>query len=577
MEGRLQTMNQKQRKLPVGIESFWEIRKENFYYIDKTGMIRDLLQKWSKVNLFTRPRRFGKSLNMSMLRTFFELGCDPSLFEGLEIAKETELCEKYMGKFPVISLSLKGVDGRSFSEAAAALRRVIGNEAFRFSYLAESERLLPEEKKIYQALIDTQDGRFTMADDVLADSLHTLSRFLAKHHGRKVILLIDEYDVPLDKAFRSGYYDEMISLIRGMFSNALKTNDSLQFAVLTGCLRISKESIFTGLNNLNVLSVTDVQYDDYFGFTDREVREMLEYYDISDAYDAVKSWYDGYRFGDAEVYCPWDVICFCSRRIDNPRLFPQNYWSNTSSNEIIQRFIRMTGNGLTKSEVEALVAGEALTKEIREDLTYNSLYDSIEHLWSLLLATGYLTQRGTFDGRSYQLAIPNMEIRSLFRDQILSLFKEDVKKDGERRSAFCEALKTGNAPEAERLFTDYLKQTIRIRDTFVRRPTKENFFHGILLGILGFKDGWFVKSNRESDEGYSDILVKIEDEEIGLLIEVKYAQRGELESACKKALQQIQEKGYAAELREDGCHTIYQYGIACFRKQCRIAVEKEEG
>ena len=569
-------MNQKQRKLPVGIESFWEIRKENFYYIDKTGMIRDLLQKWSKVNLFTRPRRFGKSLNMSMLRTFFELGCDPSLFEGLEIAKKTELCEKYMGKFPVISLSLKGVDGRSFSEAAAALRRVIGNEAFRFSYLAESERLLPEEKKIYQALIDTQDGRFTMADDVLADSLHTLSRFLAKHHGRKVILLIDEYDVPLDKAFRSGYYDEMISLIRGMFSNALKTNDSLQFAVLTGCLRISKESIFTGLNNLNVLSVTDVQYDDYFGFTDREVREMLEYYDISDSYDAVKSWYDGYRFGDAEVYCPWDVICFCSRRIDNPRLFPQNYWSNTSSNEIIQRFIRMTGNGLTKSEVEALVAGEALTKEIREDLTYNSLYDSIEHLWSLLLATGYLTQRGTFDGRSYQLAIPNMEIRSLFRDQILSLFKEDVKKDGERLSAFCEALKTGNAPEAERLFTDYLKQTIRIRDTFVRRPTKENFFHGILLGILGFKDGWFVKSNRESDEGYSDILVKIEDEEIGLLIEVKYAQRGELESACKKALQQIQEKGYAAELREDGCHTIYQYGIACFRKQCRIAVEKEE-
>ena len=570
-------MNQKQRKLPVGIESFWEIRKENFYYIDKTGMIRDLLQKWSKVNLFTRPRRFGKSLNMSMLRTFFELGCDPSLFEGLEIAKETELCEKYMGKFPVISLSLKGVDGRSFSEAAAALRRVIGNEAFRFSYLAESERLLPEEKKIYQALIDTQDGRFTMADDVLADSLHTLSRFLAKHHGRKVILLIDEYDVPLDKAFRSGYYDEMISLIRGMFSNALKTNDSLQFAVLTGCLRISKESIFTGLNNLNVLSVTDVQYDDYFGFTDREVREMLEYYNISDSYDAVKSWYDGYRFGDAEVYCPWDVICFCSRRIDNPRLFPQNYWSNTSSNEIIQRFIRMTGNGLTKSEVEALVAGEALTKEIREDLTYNSLYDSIEHLWSLLLATGYLTQRGTFDGRSYQLAIPNMEIRSLFRDQILSLFKEDVKKDGERLSAFCEALKTGNAPEAERLFTDYLKQTIRIRDTFVRRPTKENFFHGILLGILGFKDGWFVKSNRESDEGYSDILVKIEDEEIGLLIEVKYAQRGELDSACKKALQQIREKGYAAELREDGCHTIYQYGIACFRKQCRIAVEKEEG
>ena len=568
-------MNIGQKKLPVGIESFEEIRRENFYYIDKTGMIRELLQKWSKVNLFTRPRRFGKSLNMSMLKAFFELGCNPSLFEGLEIAGETEICRKYMGKFPVISISLKGVDGRSFGEASAALRRVIGNEAFRFPYLSESSRLLPDERKIYQALIDTRDGSFTMADDLLVDSLYTLSRFLAKHHGRKVILLIDEYDVPLDKAFQSGYYNEMVSLIRGLFNNVLKTNESLQFAVLTGCLRISKESIFTGLNNLNVLSVTDVQYEEYFGFTDREVQEMLGYYHISDAYGAVKAWYDGYRFGNAEVYCPWDVICYCSKRVDNPNLFPQNYWSNTSSNEIIRRFIRMTGNGLTKSEVEALVAGETLVKEIREDLTYNSLYDSIDHLWSLLLATGYLTQRGTLDGRSYYLAIPNMEIRSLFKDQILSQFKENVQKDGKRLAAFCEALKTGDAPEVERLFTDYLKQTISIRDTFVRRPTKENFFHGILLGILGFKDGWFVKSNRESEEGYSDILVKIEDEEIGLLIEVKYAQRGELESACKKALQQIAEKKYAAELREEGCHTIYHYGIACFRKQCRVAVEKE--
>ena len=567
------------KKLPVGIESFEKLRQQGFYYVDKTALIRDLLQKWGEVNLFTRPRRFGKSLNMSMLKAFFLIVCDPGLFEGLEISKEAALCEAYMGKYPVISISLKGVDGRSFQEACGALRTIIGMEAIRLQVLKNSSELSREEKEMYAQLIEVggeQGGVFAMTNTVMQASLKVLSQLLAKHYGRKVILLIDEYDVPLDQAFQYGYYDQMVSLIRNLFNNALKTNDNLQFAVLTGCLRISKESIFTGLNNLNVLSVTDVQYDEYFGFTDGEVREMLAYYGISDSYDSVKAWYDGYRFGETEVYCPWDVICYCSKRIDNPRLFPQNYWSNTSSNEIIRRFIRQTGNGLTKSEVEALVAGETLTKEIHEDLTYNNLYDTIDHLWSLLLATGYLTQRGTFDGRSYQLAIPNMEIRSLFEEQILALFKENVKKDGERLSAFCRALETGNAPEVERLFTDYLKQTISIRDTFVQKPTKENFFHGIFLGILGFKDGWFVKSNQESGEGYSDILVKIEDEDIGLVIEVKYAQRGELDSACEKALAQIDGKGYISELREEGYHTVYKYGIACFRKRCRVSVKKEE-
>ena len=567
------------KKLPVGIESFEKLRQQGFYYVDKTALIRDLLQKWGEVNLFTRPRRFGKSLNMSMLKAFFEIGCDPGLFEGLEISKEAALCEAYMGKYPVISISLKGVDGRSFQEACGALRTIIGMEAIRLQVLKNSSELSREEKEMYAQLIEVggeQGGVFAMTNTVMQASLKVLSQLLAKHYGRKVILLIDEYDVPLDQAFQYGYYDQMVSLIRNLFNNALKTNDNLQFAVLTGCLRISKESIFTGLNNLNVLSVTDVQYDEYFGFTDGEVREMLAYYGISDSYDSVKAWYDGYRFGETEVYCPWDVICYCSKRIDNPRLFPQNYWSNTSSNEIIRRFIRQTGNGLTKSEVEALVAGETLTKEIHEDLTYNNLYDTIDHLWSLLLATGYLTQRGTFDGRSYQLAIPNMEIRSLFEEQILALFKENVKKDGERLADFCKALETGDALETERLFTEYLKQTISIRDTFVRKPTKENFYHGILLGILGFKDGWFVKSNRESGEGYSDILVKIEDEDIGLIIEVKYAQRGELDTACEKALEQIDGKGYISELREEGYHTVYKYGIACFRKRCRVAVEKQE-
>ena len=567
------------KKLPVGIESFEKLRQQGFYYVDKTALIRDLLQKWGEVNLFTRPRRFGKSLNMSMLKAFFEIGCDPGLFEGLEISKEAALCEAYMGKYPVISISLKGVDGRSFQEACGALRTIIGMEAIRLQVLKNSSELSREEKEMYAQLIEVggeQGGVFAMTNTVMQASLKVLSQLLAKHYGRKVILLIDEYDVPLDQAFQYGYYDQMVSLIRNLFNNALKTNDNLQFAVLTGCLRISKESIFTGLNNLNVLSVTDVQYDEYFGFTDGEVREMLAYYGISDSYDSVKAWYDGYRFGETEVYCPWDVICYCSKRIDNPRLFPQNYWSNTSSNEIIRRFIRQTGNGLTKSEVEALVAGETLTKEIHEDLTYNNLYDTIAHLWSLLLATGYLTQRGTFDGRSYQLAIPNMEIRSLFEEQILALFKENVKKDGERLADFCKALETGDALETERLFTEYLKQTISIRDTFVRKPTKENFYHGILLGILGFKDGWFLKSNRESGEGYSDILVKIEDEDIGLIIEVKYAQRGELDTACEKALEQIDGKGYISELREEGYHTVYKYGIACFRKRCRVAVEKRE-
>lgn len=564
-------MNVKRKKLPVGIESFREIRTEGFYYIDKTGMIRELLNRWSKVNLFTRPRRFGKSLNMSMLKAFFEIGCDPELFEGLEISKEAALCEAYMGKFPVVSISLKSIGADSYESARDMLRQLINTEAYRIQKKLSLASLTPYHKEIMDRLLDKE-----MDEVSLINSLYHLSEILSEYYQKKVILLIDEYDVPLDKAFQGGYYDQMVSLIRNLFNNALKTNDNLQFAVLTGCLRISKESIFTGLNNLNVLSVTDVQYDEYFGFTDGEVREMLDYYGISEAYDSVKAWYDGYRFGEAEVYCPWDVICYCSKRVDNPRLFPQNYWSNTSSNEIIRRFIQQTGNGLTKSEVEALVAGETLTKEIHEDLTYNNLYDTIDHLWSLLLATGYLTQRGTFDGRSYQLAIPNMEIRSLFEGQILALFKENVKKDGERLAAFCKALETGDAPEVERLFMDYLKQTISIRDTFVRKPTKENFYHGILLGILGFKDGWFVKSNRESGEGYSDILVKIEDEDIGLIIEVKYAQRGELDTACEKALEQIDGKGYISELREEGYHTVYKYGIACFRKRCRVSVKKEE-
>lgn len=561
------------KKLPVGIENFEKIRSEGFYYIDKTCMIRDLLNRWSEVNLFTRPRRFGKSLNMSMLKTFFEFGCDKTLFDGLEIAKETRLCEEYMGKFPVVSISLKGVNGADYETARSMMCAEIGNEALRFQFLLDSDKLSAQEKEIYRKLIHVDAGsadNFEMADDVLMRSLRTLSELLRKYYGKKVIILIDEYDVPLAKANEKGYYEPMVTLIRNLFEQALKTNESLYFAVMTGCLRVAKESIFTGLNNPKILSITSVRFDEYFGFTDEEVKQMLEYYGFENKYDELKNWYDGYRFGNVDVYCPWDVISYCDDLIDDPTLAPKDYWSNTSSNDVVGHFLEQVGNGLTRSEIEALVAGETVTKEIHEDLTYNRLYDSIENIWSVLFTTGYLTQKGKPEGNKYQLAIPNMEIRNIFTGQIMSMFRQEAGKDGETLRAFCEALQTGDAETVEQLFTAYLSKTISIRDTFVRRPTKENFYHGILLGILGFKNGWYVKSNEEAGNGYCDIIIRVEDLDIGIVIEVKYAERGEYDQALNDAWKQIEEKEYAKELIEDGYETIYQYAIACYRKKCRV-------
>ncbi|MDO4327835.1 MAG: AAA family ATPase [Lachnospiraceae bacterium] len=565
------------RKLPVGIENFEEIRTEGFYYVDKTAMIRDLLQKWGKVNLFTRPRRFGKSLNMSMLKSFFEIGCDKTLFDGLEISKETTLCDAYMGKFPVLSISLKGVNGNDYASARSMICSVIGSEAMRFQFLLESEFLTDKDKKLYHQLTavdETNQEVFVMPDSVLVGSIRTLSGLLQKHYGRKIIILIDEYDVPLAKANDKGYYDQMVTLIRNIFEQALKTNDDLYFAVLTGCLRVAKESIFTGLNNPKILSITTVRFDEYFGFTDDEVREMLKYYDLEDKYDAVREWYDGYRFGNVDVYCPWDVISYCDELTDDPSIEPKDYWSNTSGNDVVKYFIEKVDQGLAKSEIEALVAGETVTKEIHEDLTYNRLYDSIDNIWSVLFTTGYLTLRGKGKGSQYQLAIPNMEIRNIFTRQIMVMFKAAAGKDGERLNAFCQALQNGKAEEVERIFTDYLGKTISIRDTFVQKPTKENFYHGILLGILGFKNGWYIKSNKESGDGYSDILIKIEREGIGIIMEVKYAENAGYELACKEALRQIETENYAAELKEEGIHTILKYGIACFKKKCRVMLEK---
>ena len=567
------------RKLPVGIEKFEEIRREGFYYVDKTTMIHDLLRKWGKVNLFTRPRRFGKSLNMSMLKAFFEIGCDKTLFDGLAISGEQDLCEKYMGKFPVISVSLKGVNGADYETARALLCSVIGNEAARFRFLLETDRISELEKELYRQLLVTDPNRqgiYAMPDAVLMGSLKTLSMLLKEYYKTEVIILIDEYDVPLAKASERGYYESMALLIRNLFEQALKTNDSLYFAVMTGYLRVAKESIFTGLNNLKLLSVTNVRFDEYFGFTDEEVRELLRYYGREDRYEAMREWYDGYRFGNVEVYCPWDVISYCDDLTDDPEAEPRDYWSNTSSNDVIRHFIEKVDHGLTRSEIEALVSGEILTKEIHEDLTYNRLYDSVDHIWSVLFATGYLTQRGKAEGKRYRLAIPNREIRNIFTEQIMTMFKEAVAKDGESLDAFCAALQKGDAREAERLFTAYLGKTISIRDTSVRKASKENFYHGILLGILGFKSGWYVRSNEESGEGWSDILVRLENEDTGMIIEIKYAEEGRYAAACEQALRQIEEKDYTAKLKEEGCSLILKYAVACFRKKCRIVCEREE-
>ena len=562
------------KKLPIGVDNFEKLIQEDFYYVDKTEMIADLLRNWGEVNLFTRPRRFGKSLNMSMLKNFFEIGCDKTLFQGLKISEEKELCEKYMGQYPVISVSLKGVDGLSFHSAKERLKSIIGREAMRFYFLLNSPKLREEDKKTYKQLIEinTEDkngGIYAMSEDTLTKSFQTLSDLLHMHYGKKVILLIDEYDVPLDKAFQYGYYQEMVSLIRDFLGSALKTNNSLYFAVLTGCLRISKESIFTGLNNLKVMSITNVQFDEYFGFTDSEVKEMLNYYGLTDHFDSVKAWYDGYRFGNEDVYCPWDVIRHCENLRADPNARPQDYWSNTSGNAIVRRFIDLAG-GKTKDEIERLIAGETIVKEIRQELTYSELDNSIENLWSVLFTTGYLTQRGMAEEDKYYLAIPNYEIKKLFIRQIREWFQYQAGSDRKTLDKFCNAFPNGDGALIEEIFNDYLWNTISIRDNSVPYDRKENFYHGILLGILGFQDDWIVKSNAESGMGYSDILIETRRNRIGIVVELKYAEDGNLEAACRRALQQIENKKYEAKLREDGMRNIIKYGIACYKKECKV-------
>ena len=577
----------KKKMLPVGIENFEKIRTSDFYYVDKTGLIKELLHKWSEVNLITRPRRFGKSLNMSMLRYFFEIGTDAALFQGLKISDDTALCQEYMGKFPVISISLKGTGGADFSQAKALLTNVICAEVRRHSYLMQSDKLDKYDKVELETLLLKE-----ISEGTIENSLLVLSRMLHKHYNKKVIILIDEYDVPLAKANDYGYYEEMVILIRGIFEQALKTNESLQFSVLTGYLRVSgdynrQESIFTGLNNPKILSITSVKFDEYFGFTDQEVQELLAYYGLETRYQTVKKWYDGYKFGDVHVYCPWDVINYVDDLRENPKMRPQNYWTNTSSNDIIRKFLDKADD-TTKWEIEQLIAGEAIEKEIYQELTYAELDKSINHLWSVLFTTGYLTYQQLIEpgeeeidegsdrkAEMLMLRIPNEEIRSIFKNQIYKWFHDYVKKDMTRYGIFSDAFVDGNADTVQKMFNQYLMETISIRDTSVKKEMKENFYHGILLGMLKYREDWLIKSNQESGEGFNDITIECKAKRIGVVIEVKYAENDKLDAECTKAINQINEKNYVTILKEHQIEKILKYGIACYKKHCKVVMEEE--
>ena len=557
------------KKLPVGIEDFEKLRKEGFYYIDKTGLIRDLLNNWGEVNLFTRPRRFGKTLNMSMLKNFFEIGADKTLFDGLMISKETALCERYMGKYPVIFISLKGVDGLDFEEACGALRRIIRAEASRFRMLLSSEKIADEDKQLFLRILQEKDT----FDDV-RDSLRMLSSLLKQCFSEKVILLIDEYDVPLDKAFQHGYYEEMVSLIRGLFGQALKTNEFLQFAVLTGCLRVSKESIFTGLNNFKILSITDARFDEHFGFTEAEVNQLLTDYQLEEHLAETKEWYDGYRFGDTNIYCPWDVISYVDHISADPHAEPEAFWINTSGNDLVKRFIDKADK-TTQNEIERLIAGEAIEKKVRLDLTYHELDSSIDNLWSVLFTTGYLTKTGRAINGVYKLVIPNREVREVFILQIQEWFRKRMADDEKPMREFCRAFLKGEPERIEKRLNIILNRMISVLDAKAPDDKKENFYHGLLLGLLRSEMNWLILSNAESGDGFSDILIEPEDPDAGIVIEVKYASSvAGLEKACEEALKQIREKRYDERLRNDGRTDVLIYGIAFCRKRCKVVCER---
>lgn len=561
-------------KLPVGIEDFKEIRQEEFYYIDKTKLLEQLLEKWGKVNLFTRPRRFGKTLNMSMLRYFFEIGTDESLFDGLYIKNNKKICEEYMGKFPVIFISLKNVEGLDFETALYRFVEIIGREAERFYFLLDSEKLTVNEKERYKTLIRLDNGRYSMDVNILASALRLLSELLYKHYGKKTIIIIDEYDVPLDKAFQNGYYREMVSLIRAMFGDALKTNDFLQFAVLTGCLRVSKESIFTGLNNFKVLSIADTRFDEQFGFTDEEVQTLLESYGLLEHISETKEWYDGYHFGDADVYCPWDVINHVDRLCGEPDAKPQSYWINTSGNGLVKRFIDKA-NKTTRDEIERLVSGETIEKQVSLELTYDEIDTTIDNLWSVLFTTGYLTQTGMTESGAYKLVIPNKEVREVYKLQIQEWFKRTVMSNTEQLKNFWKAFDEGDTKAVENYLNRTLSNSISVFDTKARDEEKESSYHTLLVGLLVGNADWLVKSNVEAGDGFADIIVETEDFDAGIIIELKYSKTfSGMDKACEKVITHIKEKRYDEYLKNDDRHDIMIYGIAFCKKKCKVIAHK---
>ena len=562
------------KRLPVGMDDFKEIRKSEFYYIDKTKLIEQVLENWSKVNLFTRPRRFGKTLNMSMLKWFFEIGTDTTFFDGLYISKNQELCEEYMGKYPVVLLSLKSVEGLTFEEARASLCELIAGEVRRFKFLEKSDRLDDDEKNAYHDLIFIQNLKETILGTKLKFSLKKISELLYKHYGQKAIILIDEYDVPLDKAFQHGYYREMVTLIRGLFGEAFKTNDFLQFAVLAGCLRISKESIFTGLNNFKVYAANDLRYDEAFGFTNEEVKRLLADYHLEEHFAEVKEWYDGYHFGNADIYCPWDVINYVDDLVFDPQARPKSYWINSSGNELVKRFIDKADT-TTRDEIEELIAGYAVEKRIRMDLTYDEIDNTIDNVWSVLFTTGYLTQEGREMDGIYRLIIPNKEVREVFVLQISEWFKRVVANDRASTEKINRGFLEGKTEDIQQELTHFLGESISVLDTKARNEEKEIIYHGILIGILKNNANWAVRSNRESGDGYEDILIKPKNPDTGIVIELKYARSfKELDQTCERALEQIKDRRYDEALREDGRNEVLAYGIAFWKKRCKVVVDK---
>ena len=557
------------KRLPVGVDNFEKIRSLNRYYVDKTGLIKELLTNMNEVTLFTRPRRFGKSLNMSMLQSFLEVGTDPALFDGLTISKEKELCAEHMGKYPVISISLKSMDGDNFEEAYAMYDTIINAEAVRHMYLMDSPKISSYEKKQFELLLNGECPK-----DKLRNSLWLMSSLLCKHYGQKTVILIDEYDVPLAKAYEFGYYDKMVGLIRGLFERTLKSNDNLLFSVLTGCMRVAKESIFTGLNNLEVLSITNKRYDEYFGFTEDEVQKMLSYYELEDCYQDIKTWYDGYLFGNESVYCPWSVINYLTNRFEDPEIKPKNYWANSSSNDIIRKLLNQATPTM-REEIEKLIEGKTLTKKIYPEMTYAEINQSVEHIWSVMFNTGYLTSVQCVDSvssRFIEFRIPNEEVRTIFEEQIIDWFNDRIRMDVKRYTEFNQAFFDADVPKINDMLNGYLSETISIRDAIAREGKKENFYHGFLLGILNFCGEWIIQSNHEAGNGYSDILIRYIGKPVGFEIEMKYGQSENLDTDCREALEQIEKQHYTDELKKFGCKHIYCYGIACYKKTCKVAL-----